>query len=637
MRLLLGDRPRVLFLVGAPTLIAIAMDLCLRARSLARLDWMETGSYVGSAFAGAGISGCILWLLAPVFLMIEGPPSRRRTLARVGLGAFFALVFLPFAFFAYGGQAFYFRVFSQYMSRDTVRLGLRLKGTVLDWLASWGAGTFVMALAALVVAAIVFFAMRRAAPHFKGSRPIIPVLGLGFSIWALWTDNIESRGLQAAPPDACFLHGTVFAFKRAVVTPKGPPKGVTLRTPDPLPAITPAAHRPNVIVVLSESLRADALCSERAPNCDAPFLDREAPDRIALGKLATQSSGTFSSCMMLWTGLPPDVDITTAHRTAMLWEVARAAGYKTAYIASQNLRYQDLGVYLQNAGMDLRLGAADLGDASDAHIGAPDENATARALQFVNESSSAEPKPDAKPFFVLVHLSNTHWPYRVDPGLQPFEPHDDRPLAGADKLHNHYRNSVRMQERTVSAFLRDLRATPSWPDTALVFLSDHGEQFREHGRLYHINNLFEEETRIPGFLVAGDQALSDAQRAALRTFSGQRTYSQDVNATILDLFGVFDQRPGFPFANLLTGRSMLRPRPAVEPVVIVSTESGVWEDDDPVYGARRGDLLAVGTQIQSFECFDSRSDPMQKKPVPARRCAPIIEVAKQHFPQVPAR
>ena len=64
-----------------------------------------------------------------------------------------------------------------------------------------------------------------------------------------------------------------------------------------------------------------------------------------------------------------------------------------------------------------------------------------------------------------------------------------------------------MQERTVSAFLRELRAMPGWDDTVVVFVSDHGEEFREHGGMYHLTTLFDEQVRIPGWLVAGPRAL----------------------------------------------------------------------------------------------------------------------------------
>jgi hypothetical protein len=587
--------------------------------------------YLGSAIAGSGLWGATLWLASRLFLVGAGTGAGRgaAAAARGALAVLFAGLFLPFACVAYGGQIIYFHVFHAYVSRDTVRLGIRLKGTVAAWLLSWGAASIVAAAAGVILTVLCVLAVRRAAAPAARAWPVLPALSFALAAYCYGTDFIETRALQAAPPDACFLHGVVYALRMAVSHKGAPPRGVTLRTPDPLPPMTTPAHRPNVVVILSESVRADALCSERLDTCEAPFLDEAAPHRYPLGKLTTQSSGTFTSCMMLWTGLPPDADFLTAHRAPMLWELARAVGYRTAYVAAQNLLYQDLGTYLSRAGIDVLVGAADLGDAPDVHVGAPDERAAERTLAFAREV------PAGTPYFALLHLSNTHWPYRVDPALQPYAPHDDRPLAGVEKLHNHYRNSVRLQERTVAAFIDGLRALPGWDDTVVLFLSDHGEAFREHGRLYHLNDLYDEEVRIPGFLVSGDAALDEEQRASLLRYGKTRTYSQDVHVTVLDLLGVLDQRGALPFAELITGRSLLRPRPSKEPIVIASTTSGVWEDDDPVYGARRGELLVEGTDTRAFRCFDSHADPRQHHPVPALSCGPVLDVAAQHFPMVP--
>src|SRR5208337_5010113 len=104
--------------------------------------------------------------------------------------------------------------------------------------------------------------------------------------------------------------------------------------------------------------------------------------------------------------------------------------------------------------------------------------------------------PAGTPYFAVLHLSNTHWPYRVADDLQPFTPHDASPVGDNAAMHNHYLNSVLMQERTVAEMLLQVRGLPGWDDTAVVFLSDHGEQFREHGGLYHLSSLFEEQVRV---------------------------------------------------------------------------------------------------------------------------------------------
>jgi hypothetical protein len=619
-RLLLGDRPRAILFFVLPTFLAVALDVALRARSLLVFPLKEWINYFGSSLASAGFWGGSLWLMSRLL------PARRWP-ARILLGLYAVLFVFPLATFSFGGQLLYFRVFHAYMARDTIRLGIALRGTLGAWLAAWGASVVLMAGIGVAMTALILSQARRAAKHVRRATVALPLAGFGLAAYCFWVDFVETRSLQAAPPDTCFIHGVIHALHDGV-TGKGWARrtGISVRDPDPLPPLAPPAHRPNVILIVSESVRADAMCSDPRA-CKARFLDDAAPDRLPLGRLTSQSSGTFTSCVVLWTGLAPDADFATMHHAPVLWEVARSLGYRTAYISAQNLRYDDFGAFLERATIDVQASAIDLGYASDPHIGAPDENASARLLSFVKDEV-----PAGSPYFAVLHLSNTHWPYRVDPALQPFEPHDESPLSDIDVLHNHYRNSVLMQERTMAGLVRALRAMPGWDDTVVLFVSDHGEQFREHGGLYHLSSLFEEQIRVPGWIVGGEHALTAPERAALGEWTRRRTYSQDVNATVLDLLGVLDARASFPFADRLTGRSLMRRPGRDEPRVLLSTASGVWEPDDAKYGVMQGDLLAVKSVSGAWWCYDLKADPDERTPHGMLTgCAPLIDLGTRRF------
>jgi membrane-anchored protein YejM (alkaline phosphatase superfamily) len=319
----------------------------------------------------------------------------------------------------------------------------------------------------------------------------------------------------------------------------------------------------------------------------------------------------------------------TAHEAPVLWEIARAVGYRTAYVTSQNLRYDDFGAFVERAGIDYSVSALELGDTKNAQMGAPDELATERMAAFLEDAT----KTRDRPYFAILHFSNTHSPYRIDRALQPYSPHSTDPTGDNDAFHNHYKNSVALQEKTLVTFLAKLRALPGWDDTAVVYLSDHGEAFREHGRLYHINTLFDEEVRIPGWLAAGPLAVNEEQRNALRAYAGHRTYSQDVHATVLDLLGVYDAHGTFPFGSLVTGRSLLR-GPMRPTMAVLSTGSAVWEPDDPQSGMMSDDRLLVGSASSTWKCFDLLLDPGEKTPVNLAACSDLRQRAERELPGV---
>jgi glucan phosphoethanolaminetransferase (alkaline phosphatase superfamily) len=631
-RALLGERPRALAFLLAPTLFGIVIDLVLRARLL--FGWAPQGKaiYFSSLAISAAFWSLPLWLTARLYerSKVELGSRKKQLAARAAVIVIFAGWILPLATFCYGGQVLYHRVVHAYMGRDTVRLGFALRGTVKDWFTAWGNpfALVVMLATGVLVTIAIFMMVRRAAPlvDVKGRPPLIPAICFPITIFVFWIDMVDSRFLQAALPDDCFVHGFVHAV-RVGITGKGRTRrGVSLRTPVALPPLVATGPKPNVLLVLTESMRADALCSERATWCSSRFLDEVVPDRIGLGKLTTPSPGTFGACVLLWTGLQANASVNDAHSAPVLWELAKAAGYRTAYITSQNLQFENFGAFIQRAGMDESKTAADLGGLRQEQLGAPDEKATAEMLRVLSEV------PAGTPWFGVLHLSNTHAPYRIDPDLQPFEPHSTDPLGDFNAFHNHYRNSVLMQERTIAAFLREVRAMPRWEDTVVVLVADHGEQFRERGGLYHLHSLYDEEVRVPGFIVGGQRAFDPEKRAAVRSYNGHRTYLADVNATLVDLMGLGAARPTLPYANPEARSLVEKGGWRYEPVCLMSTATAVWDDDVVRNGVMLGEHLLVGSPGAGWSCFDIAHDPQETNPLPPDRCGRRMLGASEGFP-----
>jgi glucan phosphoethanolaminetransferase (alkaline phosphatase superfamily) len=623
-RLLVGEHSRALLALAAPTLLFLVTDLAVRGPTLGGYAPQGTLIYMSSWLVSAAFWVWPSWVLCRILV---APKGGRRSLE---IALVLAAWIVPFTTFCFAGQFLYYRVFHSYVGRDTVRLGIALRGTVGDWFDSWG-GTRIFAGMLAIGCALtmaIFLIAKRVAPRVTRNVPILPIVTfLGAGV-CFWTDNVDSRFLQAALPDTCFVHGVVHAL-RVTLTGKGDiHQGMSIRTPAPLPPLRSSrAVRPNVLVILTESVRADALCSEPPSQCRARFLDDVAPDRIALGRLTTQTPNTFSSFLILTTGLAPNVDFRDAHTAPVLWEIARAVGYRTAYVSSQNPKYEDFGAFTERAGIDVRETAIELGGLKQEQLGAPDERATERMLAFLRDS------PEARPYFAVLHLSNTHAPYRTDPELLPFQPESVDPVGDAEAFHNHYRNSVLLEERVIAAFLREVRALPSWDTTALILLSDHGEQFREHGGLYHNHSLYDQELRVPGFLVAGGHALAEGELEALSTHSGERTFSQDVNATLVDLLGVSEGRTTLPLANLVGGESLLaRGRKGSAPVRLLATSTSVWEPDDAWFGAMDGGRVLMGTHSGTWRCFDLARDPDEERDLGEAGCPSLVRAAKQAWP-----
>lgn len=146
----------------------------------------------------------------------------------------------------------------------------------------------------------------------------------------------------------------------------------------------------------------------------------------------------------------------------------------------------------------------------------------AKALSFIDRA------PDDKPIFLWVHFMETHSPY-VPPQeyLDRFGP-DSVSLADIwrvnDRLHAEpaalsdqevdlisqlYNASLRYLDDEIGVLIEGLHERNLWHDANVMFTSDHGEQFREHGGMTHCLEPYEEGAHVPLLAKFGTTKLTD--------------------------------------------------------------------------------------------------------------------------------
>jgi arylsulfatase A-like enzyme len=167
-----------------------------------------------------------------------------------------------------------------------------------------------------------------------------------------------------------------------------------------------------------------------------------------------------------------------------------------------------------------------------------------------------------RPFFVLLHVINTHTPYAQDPADTPFTPWErDFTWSGMPRLFNTYRNSIVRQDKLLASGLESLVHSKDFDSTLVVFTSDHGEEFGEHRQIHHGQDLFDEQTHVPGWIAYGKDALTTTQAGQLRSHTDAWTSHLDILPTLLDAYGLLDSYGFEPYLTRLNGHSLLRPLP----------------------------------------------------------------------------
>ncbi|MCU0302868.1 MAG: sulfatase [Thermoanaerobaculales bacterium] len=328
---------------------------------------------------------------------------------------------------------------------------------------------------------------------------------------------------------------------------------------DPTGVASSDRPRPNVVVYLVDALRADRI---GVYGCDRPLtprLDKMAADGVVFADMTAQSSWTKAAVASIFTGLWPRAhgvngpDDRLPDELPTLPELLRAAGYET-------------GAVVANAYVGRPFGFArgfDHFEFIDHREGRSEVVHERVAAWLVGRGNH--------PFFLYVHTIDPHAPYAPPtPFLEAFAGEVSDPTVGRVEtvrglvlgtvepdpslerdLRALYDAEVAANDASFGRLLDLLEARGELEDTLVVFTSDHGEAFGEHGSWTHGLDLYDEVLsvplvmRLPGRAGAGLVVRDPVQHV-------------DLLPTILDRCGVVSERP-LPGARLLRGDGVAGP------------------------------------------------------------------------------
>jgi membrane-anchored protein YejM (alkaline phosphatase superfamily) len=271
--------------------------------------------------------------------------------------------------------------------------------------------------------------------------------------------------------------------------PSGEPISASLLPTSPPPqALAPNAvhftRKPDVVLVLVESLRSDFLTAETMPRLWA----RSARGTRFVRHYASASS-THYALFSLFFGLNGQKleSVLGAGSRPLLLEAFRANGYQMRLITASSVDWMGMK----------RTVFADVADDLDTDlpgIGATRDSAMiARARAWVGHA-------DRRPLLLVLFFDGTHFNYTYPPRSAHFSPAWDGAgsLGDADSaaMRRRAQNAAYEVDWKLDEFLAAFRSVRG-KDPLLMFTGDHGEAFREQGLVGHGERVTEQEIHVP--------------------------------------------------------------------------------------------------------------------------------------------
>ena len=360
------------------------------------------------------------------------------------------------------------------------------------------------------------------------------------------------------------------------------------------------ADAPDVIVILSDSLRADRLPQYGYGRDTTPFLTRLASS----GHLSTIDYAT-STCPRTACGVPSvllstPLSLAMGHRSTALHLYLRNAGYTVDFLLSGG----HLADPVEQATIGNTEAFATFVDATRTGRGNDDEQ--------VLDGLDRLPRRGREPHLVFMHLMSTHVAGKRLPAFRRHLPEESMiasirrfsgspvgrsPLSSSEQeaLTNWYDNGVLQMDDFVRRIF-DALAAKGYLDNAVLFISsDHGEALGEHGRFSHGADLLPENLRVP--LLIYD--------------TSRRPHPADRFASITDIAATAVARAGLPIPTSWDGIDMLGDR--VREWSFAENDGGGDASCHGIYRRTRVALYYLLSCSGGTEwLFDLTSDPLGK-------------------------
>ncbi len=598
-------------LLFLPPVAVIALDLGKRKARVLSFEGTELLFY----FASCAI-GILLWT------SLTAVATRSKGFARWPVRVLLAVV----ALLAVGGQIYSYLRYGAYVNARAVLVGTSFLPSVGQqlWFDRWTFAKVLVPCLALAVAVPTFAA--RLAPMRSRARGW---LCLDVALLAALTAAFVSpdRGAeQGQPPDVMYVNA-MGQLARAhwdhneTVERLHPGP----RTPEAMPALVahPAAPgRKNVVMIITESVRAQSVCVEYSPDCKyTPFSNPLVKDRYPVTQMRSLDSTTAISLAVMWNGLAPTSKRADIHSAPILWEYAHAAGYQSAYYTSQHMLFGNSGTWLEGTPWQRHVSATNLEEDATYEIGADDGKLVDWALADLDKLK--------EPYFVVLHLSNTHFPYKIDDADTPFQ-NEAAKTKGEAEVVDRYQDAIYLQDRALARFLERFGQRREASRTVLTYVSDHGEQLREKGAVGHTGTLYDQEIRVPFWVAAPPGTLSAAEEEALRGHANRHVTQLDVFPTMLDLLGLWDAPAIARFKERVSGQSLLRAGYEEGRAVVMSNCTELWACAFKNWGAMRGTKKLIANQgDRSWNCFDVATDPKEEEHLDLAACGDLLPLAEK--------
>jgi arylsulfatase A-like enzyme len=588
--------------------IQVVFDLCLRALFVSR-----GGSKWDPLIYFTGFFAC--WALSAAFLAVA------HLSARAGLwpGRLAAGTLAFVHTFLLATNFFLFRFFGEYLFPGAVAF-LTDPHYMLDYVRTFGG---VVPVAVLVAIWWVFYLCLR--PWGVGvgmvvgpvAALIVLAVTLPGAVYAL--NRVEKLSEYRLPPDMVAVQSLSkhFLRVRAKVWPLRP----SLRVPVEAPVQAALSRPRTVLVILNESMGVRSLDFMEHPAAAiedtgarrkgvvngmprlSARMQADSGAFVVFQRGYSNSMATQVSMASIFSGVSPEESHRKLHCMPMMWDLAKAAGYRTGYFSSQRLRWASMSDFLLNQPIDSLVAREQTDHPPVNDMGIDDFH----IVETLETWLAAHPD---EPLFMVWNTNALHVPFQAESQFV------DLSTVPGDR----YEKALYLIDTAFARVFAALERAGRMDDALIVNTADHGEDPDPAHPVPRIHSFYEEFIRIPLWVKLPRALRGKPAEAAMRRLTHTPVANVDITPTLAHLWGArrlpTDEK--LPAACLTedgripwAGVSLFDRRASGDRVLVALSNNDTRRWDDEGFGLVRGPWRMILWPRSGRRLYDAESDPAQ--------------------------
>ncbi len=278
----------------------------------------------------------------------------------------------------------------------------------------------------------------------------------------------------------------------------------------------------NCLIILGESARGMNMRYNGYERPTAPFVER-----MIAEKKIIPFKNYFANCVSTQYAVPMilsgNFTIEKLHQPYLYDYVKSWTTAKTFFISSQSMVVSNIHLVYETL-LDTFICQERTALKQFNDMGVSDQEILPIAVKFLQNRNNEK-------FFGIIQFNNTHYPYGIsDKKYERFVP--------AEKLSlNSYDNALLEQDDIIQKYFSFLSEQKLLDSTVVLYLSDHGEAFGEHGHSGHLQTLYQEDICAPMWMYI-PASFPQKYKDAIIANNSKNVSHLDIFPTVLELFGI---------------------------------------------------------------------------------------------------